>query len=186
MVGILKRPEFIYYEDALEGFTSARKKLNELIENNPAKFKAAFLEYKKAAGSGDPIAMDIIAYYYKSGVQGLLGENYQKYLSWEILAGARGNELAIEKLQFLFTYAYEQILDSDKYEDIEYKNDIDEYNVIYVIGKAICKILVRQMEIFPTDMAKEEDEEAPFNQDIFNRFRRTVDQSIPKIIDFMA
>lgn len=185
-MGIFKRPEFIYYEEALEGFTTARKKLNELIENDPDKFKPSFEEYKEAAGRGDSIAMDIIAYYYKSGVPGLLGENYQKYLSWEILAGSRGNELAIEKLQFLFTYAYEEIMDSDKYEDIEYKNDIDEYNAIYVIGKAICKILVRQMDIFPTDMAKEEDTEEPFNQDIYNRFRRTVDQSIPKIIDFMS
>lgn len=187
IVGILKRPEFIFYEDALEGFTSARKKLNDLIEKEKYdEFLQLFKDYKMKASVGDTVAMDTIAYYYKSGVSNVLGENYPKYLSWEIMAASRGNELAIEKLQFLFTYAYEQIMDCDNYEDIEYKNDIDEYNALYIIGKAICKVLLKEMNIFLLDLANEEDKTVPFNKDIFNKFRKTVDDSIPKVIKFLS
>ena len=101
------------------------------------------------------------------------------------MAAARGNELAIEKLQFLLGYAYTEIMDIEDYETIEYKNDIDDYNVIYVIGKNICKMLVREMSIFPTDMAVEEDDYKPYTQEQFVLFRETIDKVIPKTIDFM-
>lgn len=182
---IYKRPAYLDYEEALKGFTDLRKTLNEYIENEPKMFAGKFAETKKKAGEGDLVAMDILAYYYKTGVPDLLPENYEKYLKWEIVAAARGNELAIEKLQFLLGYAYTEIMESEDYETIEYKNGIDDYNVIYVIGKNICKMLVREMSIFPTDMAVEEDEYKPYTQEQFVHFRETIDKVIPKTIDFM-
>ena len=77
-------------------------------------------------------------------------------------------------------------MDCDNYEDIEYKNDIDEYNALYIIGKAICKVLLKEMNIFLLDLANEEDKTVPFNKDIFNKFRKTVDDSIPKVIKFLS
>lgn len=182
---IYKRPPYLDYEEALEGFTNLRKELNEYIENNPEKFAELFAETKVKAGEGDLVAMDILAYYYKTGVPNLLPENYDKYLKWEIVSAARGNELAIEKLQFLLGYAYTAIMESEDYETIAYKNDIDDYNVMYVIGKNVCKMLVKEMSIFPTDMANEKDEYKPYTQEQFVIFRKTIDEIIPKTIDFM-
>lgn len=185
MERIYKRPAYLDYEEALKGFTDLRRTLNDYIENNPDKFLEKFAETKKKAGEGDLVAMDILAYYYKTGVPDLLPENYEKYLKWELVAAARGNELAIEKLQFLLGYAYSEIMECDDYETIEYKNDIDDYNVIYVIGKNICKMLVREMSVFPTDMAAEKDVYKPYTQEQFVLFRKTIDNVIPKTIDFM-
>ena len=185
-MGVFKRPPYIEYEDALEGFTKARKYLNDKISNSPSDFHWAFNDYKIDAKKGDHIAMDVLAYYYKTGVPNLLPENYQRFLAWELLAGARGNQLAIEKLQFLFNFAFDQIMSADNYGDIVYKNDIDEYNVIYVLGKAICKVLVQQIGIYPLELSQENDDYKPFNQDIYNSFRRDIEQYMPKIIQLLS
>ena len=185
MERIYKRPAFYNYREALAEFTKIRKQLNEYIENEPAKFSEMFNELKEKAAKEDVVAMDVLAYYYKTGVPNILPENYDKYLKWEIVASARGNELAIEKLQFLLGYAYTTIMNCEDYDTIVYKNDIDDYNTIYVIGKAICKMLARVLKIYPVDLAKEEDIKKPYSQEAFIVFRKNVDDIIPKTIEFM-
>ncbi len=182
---IYKRPEYLDYSEALSGFTKLRKELNEYIEKKSNKFNITFEDLKVKAGEGDIIAMDVIAYYYKTGVPDMLPENYEKYIKWELVAAARGNELAIEKLQFMLEVAYNAIIESEDYENIVYKNDIDDYNTIYVIGKNICKMLVKEMQIFPTDLAKEENDYKPYTQERFILLRKTIDDIIPKVIKFM-
>lgn len=182
---IYKRPEYIDYQIALDGFTKIRAELNDYIENDPEKFTQRFKEIKNNAFEGDTIAMDALAYYYKSGVPNLLPENYERYLKWELIAAARGNEFAIEKLQFMLNYAYNAIMDCDDYDTIVYKNDIEDYNTMYVLGKAICKILVRELEYFPIDIVKEPDDYKPYTQEAFILFRKKVDEIIPKTIDFL-
>ena len=185
MERIYKRPAFFQYQDALSQFTKYRKQLNDYIENNPIKFQELFSKLKENAGKDYVVAMDVLAYYYKTGVQNLLPENYDSYLKWEIVASAKGNELAIEKLQFLLGYAYTKIMEDEDYETIAYKNDIDQYNAVYVIGKAICKMLARELKLFPIDMAKEIDIRKPYSQEAFIIFRKNVDNIIPKTIHFL-
>ena len=185
MQRIFKRPAVLDYQECLDRFTELRKQLNDYIENSPNKFKELFNELKDNAGNNDVIAMDVIAYYYKSGVPNILPENYERYLKWEIVASAKGNELAIEKLQFLLNYAYSEIMNSEDYELIAYKNDIDEYNLIYVIGKAICKMLAKDMKLYPVDMCKEKDVSKPYTQEDFILFRKKLDEIIPKTIEYM-
>ena len=184
MERIHKRPAFVDYQDALEGFTQWRKKLNDDIEN-PKEFQKDFSEVKKRASQGDTIAMDVLAYYYKSGVQDILPENYNKYIKWEILSASRGNELAIEKLQFLLGFAYTALYECEDYDEIVYKNDIDEYNEIYVLGKNICKMLTKEMQIFLSDLSQEEDSFKPYTQEAFILFRKAIENVIPKTIEFM-
>lgn len=185
MERIRKRPAFYDYQEALSEFTKTRKELNEYIENDPDKFKTKFKELKENAKREDVVAMDILAYYYKSGVPKLLPENYDYYLKWEIVAAARGNELAIEKLQFLLGYAITAIMECDDYETIAYKNDIEDFNAVYVIGKAICKMMARELRIYPVDLVELEDVAKPYTQEVFIVFRKNVDDIIPKTIEFM-
>lgn len=185
MERIHKRPAFYVYQEALSEFTKLRKQLNEYIDDNPSDFLKMFEELKERAGKDDVVAMDVLAYYFKTGVPNLLPENYDSYLKWEIVSAAKGNELAIEKLQFLLGYAYTAIMGSDDYETIKYKNDIDDYNAIYVIGKNICKMLARELKFYPIDMAKEPNTHKPYTQEAFILFRKNVDNIIPKTIDFM-
>lgn len=181
-----KRQPFIEYQVALEGFTNERKKLNEYISKNPKMFIQRFEELKKNALEGDIIAMDVLAYYYKFGVKNLLPENYMRYISWELISSARGNQLAIEKLQFLIGYACDEIIACDDFETIKYKNDITQNNLLYVLGKAVSKILVKDfLKAYPIDLVELEDNYAPFKQDVYVTLRRYIDESVPKTIAFL-
>ena len=182
---VYKRPEFIYYQDALDAFTEARHKLNECIENDSRDFRKHFNEYKEKAEGGDVIAMDIVAYYYKTGVPNLLPENYDLYIRWELLSAARGNEFAIEKLQFILNYAMDSIIASEDYETIVYKNDIDDHNLIYVLGKALCKMLVKEMKIYLEDMKEARDIAKPYIQEAFISLRKNIDDVVQKTIEYL-
>lgn len=183
----MARKAFIEYQEALDGFTKIRKEMNDYIDSGKIdEAKAMFNALKYYAASEEPIAMDVLAYYYKNGVKGVIPENYMKYIKWELIASARGNELAIEKVQFLIGYACDQILDSEDYEEIAYKNDINEYNALYVIGKNLSKVLVKDfLKAFPIDLVGEEDKTKPFNQEDFISLRKLIDEAVPKTIEFM-
>ena len=151
----------------MDGFTALRKELNGYLENNPQRFLERFEALKDdALNKSDVVAMDVLAYYYKSGAGKVLPENYMRYISWEFVAAARGNELAIEKLQFLIGYACDNIIDCDSYNVIEYKNDINQFNILYVLGKNLCKIVVRDFLLaFPIDLVKLPDEYKPYKKE---------------------
>ena len=181
----IRRRAFVPYKEAFEEFTSLRKKLNDLAEEDKEKFQELFNDVKIAASRENTVAMDLLAYYYKTGVEGLVEENYSRFIQWELLAAARGNEFAIEKLQFLIGYACDIIIEDESYQTIEYKNDIDDENLLYVLGKAIAKIYVREYKVFPVDVYELKDEFNPYKQEYFINLRKKIDDIIPKTIEFL-
>lgn len=182
----VKRIPYTDYETAFDGFTELRRELNYLADNDPKGFLAKFEEVKQKALREDCIAMDVLSYYYKTGVRGILRENYMRYVYWEFVAAARGNTFAIEKLQFVIGNACNQIAMSDDYELIQYKNDIDEYNALYVLGKNFCKIMVRDfLKAFPIDLVAMEDNFAPYKKEDSIILQKYIDEAVAKTIDFM-
>ena len=99
----MDRDFFINKQLAFDSFTQLRSALNDVIEK-PREFKKSFADCFAEVGTlaleGNPIAQDMMSYYYKDGVKDQILQNYDLYMQWEILAGANGNEFAIEKLQF--------------------------------------------------------------------------------------
>lgn len=183
---IRKRPPFIEYQEALDTFTTYRKELNDCVEKMPDSFGSMFGAVKFMAGNEDPVAMDVVAYFYKSGVPNLLPENYMRYIRWEVAAASRGNEFAIEKLQFLIGGACSKIMESEDYEEIVYKNDIDEYNTLYVLGKYLCKTLAKNyLDAFPLQMALEEDENKPYTKEDFYNLKKMIDDAVEKTIEVL-
>ena len=177
------RLPFVPYQDAFEGFSNIRKEMNGYINNNELdKVKEMISLLKLAAANEHAVSMDVLAYYYKSGIKGALPENYNRYLEWELIAAARGNEFAIEKLQFLLGFAYEQIMGSDDYREIRNKNDIYEANALYVLGKNICKIVVRKLKLYPVDLIEATDDEEVYTQEDFVNFRKLIDETMPDVI----
>lgn len=182
----VRRPEFIDYKEAFDTFTQWRSELNDCAQKMPESFSSMFAAIKFMAVNENAIAMDVLAYFYKTGVKDLLPENYMRFIKWQVLAAARGNEFAIEKVQFLIGYACEEIMNSPDYELIQEKNDIDDYNVLYVLGKAICKILARDyLDAFPVDLAGEEDDYQPYSKEAFVTLRKKIDECVPKVIKFL-
>lgn len=179
----IRRKAFTSYYEALDGFTKARKELNDCINKSPYDFLDKFEEYKDKAKHEDVVAMDVLAYYYKSGVPGILPENYMRYISWELVAAARGNELAIEKVQFLIGFGCDKIIESEDFETIKYKNDIDSSNLLYVLGKGLSKMLVREfLKAYPVDLVQLKDDYDPFQQKYFVTLRRYIEEAVPKTI----
>ena len=185
----VKRRPFVPYKEAFEDFTTLRKEINKLSDEDEQAFFELWQEIKVAAAQENTVAMDILAYYYKSGIKNdehqLVPENYQRYINWELVSAARGNMFAIEKLQFLIGYACDKIAENENFPTIAYKNDIEDSNLLYVLGKAIAKIYVREYKIFPVDLFELEDDESPFKNEYYVNFRHNIDQIIPKVIDFL-
>ena len=182
----IRRKPFTYYDEAFDGFTEIRKEMNNYAERSPEEFLEKFEQLKDKALHEDVIAMDVLAYYYKTGVPNILPENYMRYVYWEFIAAARGNTFAIEKLQFLIGQACDAIYENDDYKTIAYKNDIDEYNILYVLGKNICKILVKDFfKAFPVDLVKLKDDFKPYRREDFFVLKQQIDEAIPKTIDFL-
>ncbi len=182
----IRRKPFVPYNEALEKFMEIRKDLNDSRLKDEDLFLDKFEELKERAANEDAIAMDVLAYYYKNGVSGLVPENYLRYINWEMVAAARGNELAIEKLQFLINLACKKIIDCEDYETIKYKNDIDDSNELYVVAKNLCKVLVKEfLKAYPVNLVKLEDDYQPFEQKYFVTLRRYIEEAVPKTIEFM-
>ena len=72
---------------------------------------------------------------------------------------------------------------SDDYREIRNKNDIDETNALYVLGKNICKIVVRKLKLYPVDLIEATDDEEIYTQEDFVNFRKLIDETLPDIIN---
>ena len=147
------RPKVIEYQEAFDRFVAERKIVNKAIENGT--IADVFSQLIEKSIHNDAVAMDVLAYYYKSGITNFLPENYKKYLHYELLACAKGNNFAIDKMQFLFTNTYDRILEDDDLEVIAYLNDLTEENYTFVLGKEIAKTMVKKYQINAEDLSKQ-------------------------------
>ncbi len=183
----MEREQFISRKEAYNGFIEWRKKLNNAQNSFSSEegFSALFEEAVQMAGDGDAVMQDVVAYYYKSGVFRRLDEDYKKYMEWEILSAAAGNEFAIEKLQFFLGYAYDQIVESPDFPKIKYYNGIDEYNYIAIIGQQICEALAEKLGLDAKTLSKTKDIYQPYQPEYFRDYRKAVDEVINKVIDIM-
>lgn len=186
MIRRQKRVPYTEYQEAFDKFTELRREVNDCIYNSPEKFDELFTNIKRQALYGSVIAMDILAYYYKKGIPEILPENYNRYLVWEILAAARGNIFAIEKIKFMLDDPCLEISEHERFDDIIYKNDITEENVMHVLGKAVCKIVVKDfLKAFPIDLIQLEDDFDPYTQDSLIKIREIFKEAVPKTIDYL-
>lgn len=180
---------FIKKNDAYGGFTQLRSVLNDCY-NNPEKYSKTFMDMFVEVGTlameGNCIAQDLMAYYYKNGIQGQIPENYDLYMSWEILAGANGNEFAIEKLQFFLNYAFDIISDDPRLPQILAQNDIDEDNYLFVLGNLLCEGIVDDMQITTKKLIDDQNKESKYTAEKMRVFNRALDRALPKVLDFLT
>ena len=180
--------DFIRRKDAYNSFKELRKILNGSItspDDWKKSFKDMFAEVGALAMENNCVAQDVMAYYYKDGVQGFLEENYDKYLQWEILAGANGNEFAIEKLQFFLNYAMQEIVDSENLEKILRINGIDEENYMFILGNLLCEGLVDELEIEPKKLVESPDDKVEYSLERQRVYRRALDACLPRVLDYL-
>ena len=175
------RPKIIEYQEAFDKFVECRKEVNEALEKG--NISEVFDKLVKKANENDAITMDVLAYYYKSGIANFLKEDYQRFYFWELLACSKGNNFAIEKMQFIFNNTYEEIFDDENFDEIIYKNDITEENVIYVLGKEIAKVMVRKYKIYAEMLSTKQENGNPFSNEMLLQFKKDLENALPDIIE---
>ena len=182
----MKYSDFYDRKRGLEEFKILRNKLNEVLVNpRLGSFAELFAKIKKQAGAGDVVAQDVVAYFYRDGAERYLREDYIKYMHWEIVSAAGGNKFAIDKLQFFLGYAYDMIVNHRDFARIKNKNNIDEYNYIYIIGQQICEQLVEDLDINPEELSQTPDRFRPYAPEHFRDLRNAIDKALPTVIDEM-
>ncbi len=178
------RPHYIEYQEAFNRFVEHRKEINKALEKGM--IEQAFQELCDQAVKNDAVAMDVLAYYYKSGITNFLKEDYKKYLYWQLLACAKGNCFAIDKMQFLFNTSYDAIVEDERFDEIAYKNDLTEENYLNVLGKAIAKVMVKKYQINAEDLVNSKNESRPFRNEYLAEFRKDLDASFEDIIEKLS
>ena len=137
------------------------------------------------ASKDDPIAQDFLAYCFKKGVRDVIPVNWEKYMQWQILAGANGNEFAIDKLALFFNYAFNEIMLADDLEYIIQRNDITKDNFTYVVGRLLCEAMADDMMLSPEKLLKEKITSVEFNAKLMRTFDRSRNYAIPKVLKFL-
>ena len=75
------RPKVIEYQEAFDRFVAYRKDINKALEEG--NIKKVFDDLTEKANDNDAVAMDVLAYYYKSGITNFIKEDYKKYYYWD-------------------------------------------------------------------------------------------------------
>ena len=181
--------DFVYKEDAFAAFVEMRKTLNDIIENPHEynkSFDDVFAEIGALAMEGNAIAQDLMSYYYKNGVEDHIPENYDQYMNWAILAGANGNEFALEKLQFFLNYGLTELVsDESKIQRILNRNGITEENYVYILGNLLCEGLVDSLHITAKDLVEEKSKTVKYSPEKLRVYKREIDKVVPKVIEYL-
>lgn len=137
------------------------------------------------AADNDPIAQDYLSYIHKKGLGDIIPENYEKYMQFQILAGANGNCFAIDKLALFLNYAFNEIMFAEDFEFIVERNDLTQENYQYVVGKLLCEAMADELELNPAKLVVEELKNVEFNAKLMRGFDRARNFAIPKVLKFL-
>lgn len=138
-----------------------------------------------SAVKNDVIAQDYLAYIFKTGFENIIPVNYEKSMQWQILAGANGNQFAIDKLSLFLNYALNEIMFAEDIGYILARNELYQSNFNYIVGKLICEAIVDELQLHPEKIVKEELKHIEFNPKAMRVFDRSRNFAIPKVLKFL-
>lgn len=176
--------DFISRDSAYNAFIKMRRSVLESVDRG--NFADTFTDLCATALMGDCVAQDVVAYFFNKGVEGLLQPNYEYYMSWQILAGANGNEFALEKLEFFLNPALEPIIDSEEVLTTALKNrTITKNNAIMVISNLICEGVVDELHIDPKNLIEIKNQPSTYTARKNRMFLDAIDRCLPKVVNFL-
>lgn len=177
--------DFTDRDFAFEGFVKYRKEL--LSYDDPQDFSDAFTELCARALGGDCIAQDCAAYFFNKGAADLLAPNYDYYMSWQILAGANGNEFALEKLEFFLNSALEKIIGSEEILTAALRRkNITKDNAVMVISNLLCEGIVDQLNIKAKDLVEIQQKATFYSPSVQRRYLNALNACIEDVVKFLV
>lgn len=142
-----------------------------------------YTEQCTLAAGGDVVAQDLLSYWFKHG-NPVLPENIELSMKWLFLAGAGGNKHSINKLSLFLNYAYDSILYSEYFDDLNKILIINQDNYQSLLGEVICQKLVEELDISALELSKEKTVEITFNQLSMQRFTSALDRAMKKVDEY--
>lgn len=176
--------DFTPRQEAYNGFVKMRKAVFDSIDQG--KFEDVFADICANALAGDCVAQDCVAYFFNKGVDGYLAPNYDYYMSWQILAGANGNEFALEKLEFFLNPALEPIVDDEEILTTAMQNKtITKDNALMVISNLICEGIVDELHIEPKNLVKIQSKESLYTPQKNRTYLDAIERCIPNVVEYL-
>lgn len=176
--------DFTKRQTAFDGFVKYRREVLDSAENGA--FTEVFTELCTRALAGDCIAQDCVAYFFNKGVPDFLAPNYDYYMSWQILAGANGNEFALEKLEFFLNLALEQILADEELLTLALKHkNITKDNALMVISNLLCEGIVDQLHLDPKNLIDIDKKAKPYTPEKNRVYTNALDDCLLDVAKFL-
>ena len=177
-------------EECRKKFLILRKNVRRRIE------KADFLEKDDViidcfndvcleSTKNDPIAQDYLSYIFKKGLENVIPSNYEKFMQFEILAAANGNNFALEKLALFLNYPLNEISYQEDFEYLVSKHNLTSQNYLYIVGKLICEGIIDEMQLDPQNLVKEDLAFVDFSPKLMRKFDKARNSAIPKVLNFL-
>lgn len=169
---------------AYNKFVKHRKDVLDSVE--AGNFSDAFADLCASALAGNCVAQDVAAYFFNRGVPNILQPNYQFYMSWQILAGANGNEFALEKLEFFLKNAVEAIVfDEEILTTALLRKNITKENALMMISNLVCEAIVDQLQLNPKDLVQISDKPVLYSPQKARVFADAMEASLPEVVRFL-
>ncbi len=176
--------DFIPRQVAFDGFVKMRKRILDSVDRG--EFADVFADVCANALAGDSIAQDVAAYFFNKGVPGWLSENYHLYMSWQILAGANGNEFALEKMEFMLNSALQPLIYDEEILGAALESGIlNKDNAIMVISNLICEAVADFLHLNPKELIKFDNKPVPYSAQVNRIFLDAIAASVPIVAKYM-
>ena len=176
--------KFIDRKTAYDGFVKYRKKLFDAEETG--QFDEVFADICTQAMMGDAIAEDCVAYFYSKGIPDFLNQNYELYMSWQVLAAANGNCFSIEKLEFFLKFALDLIFAKDDILKFALmRGNINKDNALYVISNLLCEGIVDNLKINPKELIQQDNIEQPYSLEVNRKFVKALEDSVIAVAKYL-
>ena len=176
--------DFTPRKEAFDGFIKYRREVLDSEENGD--FLDAFTELCTKALSGDCVAQDCVAYFFNRGVPRYVPANYDYYMSWQILAGANGNEFALEKLEFFLNPALNAIVDDDELLATALRRgNISRDNALMVISNLLCEGIVDQLGITAKKLVNFKDKAAEYSPRLNRVYVNALENCMADVVAYL-
>lgn len=177
--------EFTDRNVAYNGFIKLRKEILDSVDSD--KFNDLFTDLCARAMASDCIAQDVVAYFFNKGIPDKLLPNYENYMSWQILAGANGNEFSLEKMEFFINSALDSIVnDTEVIAEALRRKNITKDNALYVISNLICEGMADQLKLDPKVLVNFKQELSNYSPEKNRPFIDAMNNCIPAVVEFLV
>lgn len=177
--------DFTDRDIAYQGFIKLRREVFESADKG--NFSDIFTDLCARAMANDCIAQDVVAYFFNKGIPDLLLPNFENYMSWQILAGANGNEFSLEKMEFFLNPAIDEIVNNTEIiaAALRRKN-ITKDNALYVISNLICEGIVDELKIDAKQLVNFKQVVSNYAPEKNRPFLTAMEKCLPRVVKFLV